>query len=800
MITRLLLLSCFALIAASVPGLAQAAPRKTPVPLPDHPGNVFLEGEEVVVAAPADAARWTATDYDGKERKGTAPECRLGKLDTGWYRVEFLDAAGKTVGHTTAGVLARLAAPTPHDSPVCVDSAAAWFARRHKPREAHAHDVFASLAELAGVNWVRDRMSWGEAQPKPDRFAEDTRYDSSATLHAKHGLSLLQVHHSSPAWVIDRRLDGKLAYKRFPRDLRMQYRFCRAMAERNRGRVQAWEPWNEANIEPFGGHSIDEMCSLQKAAYFGLKAGNAGITACWNVYAGPGSRLHTEGVLRNEAWPYFDTYNIHTYSKPHQYLDQFATARDGACGKPIWMTECGIRLRTADPKPWGDLPPDVAVRQAEFVAKSYASSLFAGVDRHFFFILGNYIERGTQFGLLRHDFTPRPGYLALAAVGRLLAGATCLGRVTPTIYVFRARPDGRERDVIVAWADKPCDWVEAADVAVDAGYDHLGRRLAGAVTDRLGPAPRFVVTPKGQAEALVKERPPSKSSLREGKPCPIVLQLSLPHDTTRLGNQAHEVEPGTTTDLPVYAYNFGDAPASGTVSIEDAPAGWRVDVAREPLRLAAMERKRLPVSVALPASGRELLTGQWIRLRGEFGDAGRPVLAFRLAADLAKVTPVATRAIASGDAAANWQDNIVRDGKMSHGPADGGGVLFDMTFGETDPWAYPRLRLKPGEAPSRDFDGLALTIQVLEGLGTVRVQFVEKGGSCYVTEAGVNAEVRTPQRARVQFEHCKWGSYSKPDPNGRLDPEDVLMLLVGINARRHARVRMAVQGLEWVKF
>ncbi len=805
MTTRLLLLASFALLGASVSRPAPAAPRAIPVPLAGHPGNVFLGSEDVIVPAPANAAQWIATDYDGKRvaagsvARGPRPVA-LGKLGVGWYEIQFSDAAGKQLRRATAGVLARLAAPTPQDSPVCTDSAAAWFAKRYRPREARAQEVFASLAELAGANWVRDRMSWGEAQPKADQFAVHTPYDSSATLHAKHGLRLLQVHHSTPGRASDKTLDGPRAWKRFPRDLRLQYRFCKAMAERYRGRVQAWEPWNEANIGGFGGHTIDEMCSMQKAAYFGLKAGNPGIIACWNVFAGPGSQLHTEGVLLNEAWPYFDTYNIHTYSRPDQYLDQFATAREGACGKPIWLTECGIRLRTTDAKPWGDLSPDDGRRQAEFVAKSYASSLFAGVDRHFFFILGNYNERGVQFGLLRHDFTPRPGYLALAAVGRLLAGAKCLGRVSPTIYVFRTWPDGRERDVIVAWADEPCDWMKAAAVAVDAAYDHLGRPIKGSATDRLGPAPRFIVTPKGAAEALVKERPPARSPRREGKPCPVVLQLSLPHDTIRLSNQTHEIDPGKPVELPLFIYNFGDKPTSGTLAVEAAPDGWKVDVPRKPIQLAPMDRKRLSVTAAFSASARGLLGGQWIKLRGDFGDAGRPVLAFRLAADLAKLKPVARKAIASGDTAASWQDNIVGGARMSHKPADAGGVLFEMQFGETDPWAYPRLRLKPNEIPPNGFDGLAFTIQVLEGTGTVRVQFVEKGGASYLADAGVNADVRAPQQARVLFEHCKWGPFSKPDANGRLDLEDIATILVGINSRRNSRVRMVVRDLEWVKF
>ena len=74
----------------------------------------------------------------------------------------------------------------------------------------------------------------------------------------------------------------------------------------------AFEPWNEADIPMFGGHTGSEMASLQKAAYLGLKAGNPKVIACLNVFA-----LHRAATLRdlheNAAWPYFDTFNLHHY-------------------------------------------------------------------------------------------------------------------------------------------------------------------------------------------------------------------------------------------------------------------------------------------------------------------------------------------------------------------------------------------------------------------------------------------------------------------------------------------------------
>ncbi len=98
------------------------------------------------------------------------------------------------------------------------------------------------------------------------------------------------------------------------------------MGQRYEGRVLAWEPWNEANIAMFDGQTIDEMCTHQKAAYLGFKAAQPDLTVCWNVYAGSGTALHTQDVLENEVWPYFETYNIHTYGKPDAYLNDFAPA------------------------------------------------------------------------------------------------------------------------------------------------------------------------------------------------------------------------------------------------------------------------------------------------------------------------------------------------------------------------------------------------------------------------------------------------------------------------------------------
>lgn len=634
--------------------------REIATPASSHPGNVFLAGEQVTVDLPQDLPanvdRWQVLDDQGtvvtrgsldQVRQAGTRSVAAGRLGIGWYRVEFVDPAAGVLGWTTAAVLARLVEPVPQDSPICVDSATSWFA----PNDPVRQEGFAGLAALAGVNWIRDRMSWAGAQTMPDKFAENTTYDSAATLQARHGLKVLQVFHDTPRWAADKQLDGDRARGRFPRDLRVRYRFCQTMAGRYRGRVLAWEPWNEANITAFGGHTIDEMCSHQKAAYLGFKAGDPNVIVCWNVYAGAGTPLHAEGVFQNEAWPYFETYNIHSYNKPDNYLEQFKPAREAACGRPLWLTECGVRLQAKTDVPWSELSPQDELQQAKFLARSYASSLFAGVNRHFFFILGNYRERAVQFGLLRKDQTPRPGYVALAAVGRLLTKATCLGRWLPKdnpsarIYAFRARPDGLERDVLVAWAEEPTTWSLPQDLHVEAIHDYLGRPLGTSIPAKLDSAALFIVLRKGAAGKLPLEPPPSapasagvklspqkRGSSRQGKASSIVLQLQMPHTAADLSQQAHAVAPDAGKDIAVFAYNFGEKPVSGTVNVESVPRGWTLVPNRWEITLDPMERKLLSVRVKIDSSRGDAPSAGWIKLRGHFADAGQPVLAFRLMA------------------------------------------------------------------------------------------------------------------------------------------------------------------------
>ncbi len=607
----LLLAREFELAGAELPSL----PRELPRTLRNHPGNVFLAGEDATVELPTPPRSWRFVDYDGqvlKELTDSGGRVALGKLPVGFYRFEQIGASN----WISLGVLEPLKAPTPTNSPIALDVAMAWFYKEDKM------DAVANLCALAGVNWVRDRLNWAEMEPQRGLWASTNRYDASAAAQSRAGLRALQVIHLSPQW-------ANSNSKRFPLDLRDAYRFFEAMAKRWRGQVRAFEPWNEADIPMFGGHTGAEMASLQKAAYLGLKAGNSNIVACLNVFA-----VHNTNQLAdlhaNEAWPYFDTYNLHHYEPFDNYPKLYADHRAVSAGKPLWITECAVPVKWAGDEDLKE-PTDADLKvQAERVAKTFACSLHEGAAATFYFLLPHYVEGQTQFGILRPDLTPRPAFVALAAVGRLLAGAEPLGRVQTEdagvrAFLFHARPDGEPHKVLVAWTTE-AEATLTLPAPPRAVFDHLGRAREAGKELRLGSAPLFaLLSPDGPGK-LPLTPPPQPPPLLKGEPSPVVLQTLWPEERLDLKLSAYRVSSAQAERIQVFAYNFSARPTRGTLTVT-APEGWTVTVPEE-IELAAGERKELRLSV----DGRKAVVAEaaTVRIEGNFEEAGKAVLSLRL--------------------------------------------------------------------------------------------------------------------------------------------------------------------------
>jgi len=777
-------LRTWAVAFCAMVGVAYAA-EEAVKPLPSHPGNIFVQGEEVVVPVPESAAGALAlTDYEGRavEIAGQALGDRvsLGRLAVGYYELHRGEAK------TTIGVVSPLAVPTPKSSPIGIDIAMAWFYdQKQMP-------AVANLCVLAGMNWVRDRLSWPELEPAKGKFAVANRYDTSAKVQSAAGLRVLQVAHISPGWT-------KAEPKRFPPDLRDAYAFWKEMAKRWKGQVEAFEPWNEADIDVFGGHTGAEMAALQKASYLGLKAGNPEVIASLNVFA-INRKATLDDLDANEAWPYFDTCDLHHYIPLDQYPAWYGAFRGICAGRPMWVTEFSMPMQWSGDEKLQELSEENLRVQAERVPMVYAAALSEGVEAAFYFMFPHYVEGKTQFGIVRRDLTPRPAYLAAAAAGRLLADAKPMGRVRPSdarvrAYVFHAKPDGKEREVLVGWMKEGERALEQA-VVPEGVYDHLGRPVADANGRvRLSTRPVYLVLPVGTAKEFRLDAAPQMPVMKVGRACSIVLQSVLPEARTELGRSAYRISSAKAETIPVFVYNFGEAEAKGKLSVS-GPKGWKVGLP-ETVEIRPGDRQEVGLVVDCVKVPSGLV--ETVRMTGDFGEAGRAVLSLRLQPDPPSPPGESPAAIKGADDVKRWQGEVSGGSKLNLSAAEGGGVAIEATLDPGDRWVYPRIDLGADERATGNVKELRFKLTAVEGEGRYRVIFVEENGASYVGELMNQPKAGKTIEGVVLLDEAVFGSnWSPPDGNARLDADQVKAIKIGCNATS-GKINYRISDVRWVK-
>lgn len=736
--------------------------------------TVFIDGQAIEIPLPANQP-WRVIDVDGKEvAQGNSNPARINNIGIGYF--ELISGDAKPLPFA---VVRAKSAPTPRTSPIAIDVAMAWFYKGPQREQA------AKICAAANINWVRDRLSWGEVEKSRGTFAADTRYDQSAAIQSAAGLRILQVNHSSPSWA------GAENHKRFPVDLRDAHRFHREIASRWRGKVEAFEPWNEADIEPFGGHTGAEIASFQKASYLGIKSGNPDAIACMAVFA-----IQRPATLQdfaaNQAAAYFDTTNLHHYVALDKLPAWYASFRAISAGKPLWVSECSMPVKWTGDEKAKELTPEAAREQARRVAKTFATSLHEGSRATFFFLLPHYSEGQTQFGLLHADLSPRPGYTALAAVGHFLSDAKPLGKL-PSLhaYVFRARPgNGEQRDVLVAWGESP---FKLPDGAIEVA-DHFGRGKVLPHPDKLSPDPIFAVYPSGTFASAKLDPAPNMPPIVNATPCPVIMQMIATSQQTSTDHSAYRLA-ADQPDWPINLYNFSDKPVTGRLTVS-APEGWKVSTDPQ-ITITPNDRRKIPLRLQ-PASFPRWSPGR-ITLTGDFAEAGQSILSALFLPQPPPLEPhIGTPLAKSGDASA-WRTEISNGSTLKLTQLADARIRVEAAFAPGDKWAYPRLGLSKEDAPPPGTTELAVPFKLIEGAATFRAMFVEQNGACYVVDA-INPPIAGKQTTlEFLISQAKFGQgWSHPDDNDKLDLDKITAIKIGCNTR-DTKVTYELGPARWVK-
>jgi aryl-phospho-beta-D-glucosidase BglC (GH1 family) len=294
-------------------------------------------------------------------------------------------------------------------------------------RDWDQHDQWFQEVADSGSKWLRVDVGWCSLEESgPGLISQwyQGRLDVTADAAEKLGMRLVIQLGCAPKWA------GGTGFNDYPTDPGQFQRVAHYLADRYKGKVAAWEIWNEPNcIGGCGNGSPDQYVAVLKAGYRGIKTGDPDVTV---VSAGTSGndvnwlrRMYAAG-----AAGFFDALAVHPYQDPATAApdapSQGNTYRlstlpmvhrlmvaNGDGAKPIWLTEFGWTTAKTGPRPGVD--DDT---QARYLAQAVRQirSQYPYVTHAFWFCLRDRDDSTpyeNNFGLLHVRGSPKPAFAAM---------------------------------------------------------------------------------------------------------------------------------------------------------------------------------------------------------------------------------------------------------------------------------------------------------------------------------------------------------------------------------------------------
>ena len=331
----------------------------------------------------------------------------------------------------------------------------------HQEVEAAKRARQLQLIRDAGFGWIRQPFPWYdlEIQAKgdfidrrnnPAKSAWD-KYDNIVALAEQYGLSLIARLEAPPEWAHQGYADlGTLGP---PADFADYADYVAAVAQRYRGRIRAYQLWNEPNIYPeWGAQAVnpEDYAKMLCLAYQRVKAVDpeaivlaaalaptveqsgrdlsdliflqrmytAGAGKCFDVAAAQGYGLFS-GPEDRRLSPLGPNVARHT-------LMRDIMVANGDASKPIWLAEANwnaLPSENAGISGYGNFGIVTVEEQARYVPQLYARAKrdwpWVGAIAVWFFKPASDADKNQAvyyFRMLEPDFTPLPLYEALKAM------------------------------------------------------------------------------------------------------------------------------------------------------------------------------------------------------------------------------------------------------------------------------------------------------------------------------------------------------------------------------------------------
>ena len=278
------------------------------------------------------------------------------------------------------------------------------------------------LSDL-GVAWVRADFRWTWVESKQGHW-NFQQFDDYIKNSAEAGRKVLGILDYETEWIYP---EGKTRSYIPPDKVPFFLNYVRALAERYRGKIGAWEIWNEPNNPFFWEGPLEEFFSLSKLTAQAIREIDPDVPiAAGSTWGVPLSWL--EGMHRMGAFDLANVVSFHPYGTDENnslfFMDQGQVFmnRLGFRGE-YWITEIGY--------PSGGWYPSHTTEdeQAARLVRFYTSAASQGIARVFWYRLlqdhvpaGNYNSEGF-FGLAYRDYQEKPAAAAFRTVAHIIPGS-----------------------------------------------------------------------------------------------------------------------------------------------------------------------------------------------------------------------------------------------------------------------------------------------------------------------------------------------------------------------------------------
>jgi hypothetical protein len=329
------------------------------------------------------------------------------------------------------------------------------------------------LVTEAGLNWVKQQIPWQEVETRPGVFNWVPTDRFVNTMRGK-GLNVMLSVVKAPDFYKAEQSKVGTTHGR-PHSPETLRDFLRVMAARYKGRVQAYEIWNEENLEiewgTFSDASYSQFIQLLKNGYWGVKESDPNAivvlgaptpTGVMNNSIAIDDAIYLQRIFdfnNGEVFNYFEALGVHPNGGPNAPDDRLGAAShsNANCGggwsthpsfffdrykelynmmvarghpeKTVWFTEFG--WATVD-GPGAPAAPAAGfeyaacnseANQADFLVRSFAKVRAESPyvthmiiwNLNFQQVVPNTDEKWA-FGILRPDLSPRPAYNAIKAM------------------------------------------------------------------------------------------------------------------------------------------------------------------------------------------------------------------------------------------------------------------------------------------------------------------------------------------------------------------------------------------------